>query len=63
MIELETASTEAMLKFKIACKSSEVTDDQIDQLFLDFEISKQEEIEEIVGILLQYRKNVYDKHA
>ncbi len=58
---LENASKEEILKFKLACKSEEITNDQIENLFLNLVIEDEKEIEEIINILLQYRKEVYNK--
>ena len=59
---IETASRDEILKFKIACKSDELTNEQIDYMFVNFEIEKETEIEEILNILCQYRKDIYDKY-
>jgi len=62
MIVTENASTEEILKFKLACKSEELTDEQIDVLFLNFKIGSAEEIEEVLSILNQYRPKIYEKY-
>jgi hypothetical protein len=59
---IENASTEELLKFKLACKSVEFTDEQIDRLFLNFEIGSKEEIEELLRILIQYRPKIHEKY-
>ncbi len=59
---LEYASREEILKFKLACKSSEFSDDQIDYLFLNFTLEDKKEIAEIVNILRQYRIVIYNKY-
>lgn len=55
---LENASSEKMLKFKLACKSNELSDMQIKFLFTNSQIESEEEITEIVNILQQYRPKV-----
>ena len=59
---IENASRREILKFKLACKSVEFTDEEIDILFVNFELESEDEIGEILNILLQYRPKVHEKY-
>ncbi len=58
----ESASREEILKFKLACKGDELTDEQVDHLFLNFRLQGEDEIAEILDILIRFRPKIYDKH-
>ena len=57
---LESASRQEILDFKLSCKSNEFSDNEINHLFLNFELQNENEIDEILSILKQFRRSLYD---
>lgn len=57
----ESASRPEILQFKIACKSDELSDDEIQVMFMNFEIESEKEIKEIIDILRRFRPNVHQE--
>lgn len=59
---IESAPTEKILKFKLACKSPEFSEEDIEKLFLNYELSSEQELEEILKTLSQHRPKIYKKY-
>jgi len=59
---IESAPTEKILKFKLACKSHVFSEEDIENLFLNYELNSEQELEEILKILLQHRPKIYKKY-
>lgn len=58
---LENASSEKMLKFKVACKSNELSDEEIFSLFMGFTVESEAEIKEICDIIQEFRPILFQK--